>query len=576
MSFRFSRFCQALVFAAFACFSCSSAMAQDAPSSSAPPIQVHTQSDREAYPFGLPPDRFEIYAGYGYIHPVNSDINNYQYQPVYSPNATVSITEYFTRHFGFQVEGGYFSGPNSDVIANQCAMNKLTCLYRDPSYYTAEAGPVVRYQFGRFVPFAHALGGGARIEGPVFQPLTWGWATTGGVGVDYILPFWHDHVAVRPIQADFHYSQVSYGPLRLPAGISGGFGEIYAYKLSGGLVARFGSMGPPPQPVMLACPVQPATIYAGDPLSITAQALNLVSNRRTSYNWTASGGKLTQVEGGANIDTTGLAPGDYTVTGHVSQGNKAMQMADCKGMFTVKPYEPPTISCTATPSTIQPGGSATIASNGMSPQNRSLSYSYTSSAGSVVGTGPTGTLTTAGVSPGTINITCNLADDLGKTASASTQVTIAAPPAAALLPMTQSLCSVSFERDRKRPVRVDNEGKACLDDIALNLNRDPQAKLVVVGRYSADEGTVQGEQRAVNIRTYLQERGVDTGRIDLRVGDPSGRTAESILVPVGATYTDTGTTFDPSSIHPPVYPTGRQTTRQRATRHRATRHRKAK
>jgi hypothetical protein len=567
MSFRFSRVCQALFLAVSVSSAFSHVVAQDASTSTqAPPIAVHPQSDREAHPFGLPPDRFEIYAGYGYIHPVNSDINNYQYQPVYNPNATVSITGYFTRHFGLQVEGGYFSGPNSDVLTNQCIANRLACPYRDPSYYTVEAGPVARIQFGRIVPFAHALAGEVKQEGPVFQPLKWGWGTTGGVGVDYILPFWHDRIAVRPIQADFHYSQVDYGPL-YNNGTAGGFGEIYAYKLSGGLVARFGSMGPAPQPVMLACPVQPSSIYPGDPLSVTAQAVNLVPSRRTSYNWTTTGGKLTPIEGGANIDTTGLAPGDYTVTGHVSQGHKAGQMADCKGMFTVKAYEPPTISCTATPSTVQPGGSATIAANGFSPANRPLTYMYTASAGQVVGTGATATLTTAGVPPGTINVTCSLVDDQGKTASAGTQVTIATPPPAASLPVTQNLCSVSFERDRRRPVRVDNEGKACLDDIALNMNRDPQAKLVVVGRYSADEGTLQGEQRAVNVRAYLQEKGIDTGRVELRFGDQSGRTADNILVPVGATYTDAGTTFDPSAIHPPAYPTRRHVTRHRATRH---------
>lgn len=558
---RLSRIYRAFLLAFAVCSINSAAFAQDVPMQ---PIQFHPQKvTRED---GPALDRFEIYAGYGYLHPEKSDINSYPYQPVYNINATVSATAYFTRHFGFQVEGAYFLGPNSDAIAAQCVRNGLTCPGRQPNYITAEAGPTMRWQFGRFVPFAHALGGVEKVRGPVYQASKWGWGTTGGLGVDYILPFWHDRIAIRPLQADFQYAQVDNGPLVLPGGVRGGFGEIYAYKVSGGIVGRFGSMGSAPQQVMLACPVSPATIYPGEPLSVMAQPLNLIIGRKATYVWTTTGGKLTPGEGGATIDTAGLPPGEYTVTGHVSQGRKAMQTANCKSSFTIRAYEPPTISCTATPSTVQPGGSSTIASNGFSPEGRKLTYMYTTTAGQVVGTGPTGALSTAGVPPGTINVTCSLLDDAGKTASATTSVTVTAPPVVMALPTTQSLCSVSFERDRRRPVRVDNEAKACLDDIALNLNRDPQAKLVVVGRYSADEQTLQGEERSVNVRTYLLERGIDGGRIELRLGDPSGRSVDSILVPVGATYTDAGEAFDPSNVHPPNYgPNVRYTTTRRST-----------
>ena len=44
----------------------------------------------------------------------------------------------------------------------------------------------------------------------------------------------------------------------------------------------------------------------------------------------------------ANIDTKNAAPGTYTVKGHVTEGNKPGQMADCSAPFTVKPFEPPT------------------------------------------------------------------------------------------------------------------------------------------------------------------------------------------------------------------------------------------
>jgi hypothetical protein len=116
--------------------------------------------------------------------------------------------------------------------------------------------------------------------------------------------------------------------------------------------------------------------------------------------------------------------------------------------------------------------------------------------------------------------------------------------------MTRNLCSVSFERDRRRPERVDNEAKACLDDIALGMQRESTGRLVVVGNYSTDEQPVDGADRTRNIRQYLvNEKGIDSSRIDLRVGASSGRTATDVFVPDGATYDDSGTTAVDTKIH---------------------------
>ena len=162
----------------------------------------------------VPDSRVDVYAGYGYWHPINSGINHYQYQDIYNPNVTVGVTGYFNRYVGVEIEGGYFSGNSQHRPYNtQCDIS-----FCDQLVYTAEAGPVLRWPLGRFIPFVHALGGGERVNGPVYQKLTWGWGVTGGAGLDYVLPFFHDRIAVRPIQGDFQYSQVVYGPLVLPAG----------------------------------------------------------------------------------------------------------------------------------------------------------------------------------------------------------------------------------------------------------------------------------------------------------------------------------------------------------------------
>jgi hypothetical protein len=477
-----------------------------------------------------PPElsRFDLYGGYGYLHPVNSDIGNVQYQPI-NPGAVVSATGYFNRYFGVQAEGGFFPhGPNDCV-------------------FTAQAGPIFRYQKNRFVPFAHVLGGGAKVGGPIFQPCTWGWGVTSGMGLDYILPAFHNRIAIRPIEADFHYSHVDYGP-PAPGLVTGGVGEIYAYRLSAGVVLRLGQITPPP-PVQLGCTVQPANIFPGDPVTVTGTAANLNLKKKATYTWSVSGGHITGTDSTAAVTTAGLAPGDYTVSGHVSEGMRPGQQASCTASFRVHAYEPPTISCSANPSTVMPGDSSTITSVANSPQNRQLSYSYSASSGQIASSTSTANLNTTGASPGAINVTCNVIDDMGKQATANTSVTITAPPPPPL-PAVINLCSISFDRDRKRPVRVDNEAKGCLDEIALTLNRESSAKLIIVGKHSADETPDAAAQRDLNVAQYLtQEKGVDPSRIELRTGGDLTRSLDSILVPPGATFTPGDTnTFDTNSV----------------------------
>ena len=187
----------------------------------------------------------------------------------------------------------------------------------------------------------------------------------------------------------------------------------------------------------------------------------------------------------------------------------------------------------------------------MSPQNRPLTYSYSSTAGSVSGSTSTATLTTTGVAPGTITVTCNVVDDKGQTASQMTTVTVNAPPAPVKI-TTQSLCSINFDRDTKRPARVDNEAKACLDDVALNMQRTPDAKLALVGNAGSGEkmGPKMAASRAVNTKAYLvTEKGVDAGRISVYTGSTDGKTVATTLIPTGATMDSTGVTpVDESTV----------------------------
>jgi outer membrane protein OmpA-like peptidoglycan-associated protein len=232
------------------------------------------------------------------------------------------------------------------------------------------------------------------------------------------------------------------------------------------------------------------------------------------------------------------------VKGRVSEGDKPGENADCAAPYTVKAFEPPTVSCTADPSAVISGNSSTITAIGISPQNRPLTYSYSSTSGSVSGTGSRATLSTSGAPTGAIAVTCNVVDDKAQTATATTSVMVEVPVAAPK-PLTSGLCAVHFDRDARRPVRVDNEGKACLDEVALDLQRNSDANLGLVGNAAGEEkgGRKLAAQRAVNTKAYLVgEKGIDSSRITVYTGSQDGKIVSTTLIPAGATFDATGDT----------------------------------
>jgi hypothetical protein len=331
-------------------------------------------------------------------------------------------------------------------------------------------------------------------------------------------------------------------------------------------------------PITLSCNASAPAVYPGDPLSVTATAGSVSTKKNNSVIYSWSGDGVTGSGTSATVNTASLAPGSYSAKAEVKEGKKGQegtkpgQTAECSAGFTVKAFEPPTISCSASPSTIKPGDSTTITSVGISPQNRPLTYSYTASAGTITGTGTTAEYSSAGAPTGEVGITCNVSDDKGHTVSANTELTILAPPPPPPPPKTQALCSISFANDKKRPTRVDNEAKACLDQVALDLKQQADAKAVVVGEADAKEKAATAKQekyaakhkhakvedsaaqRAVNAKDYLvTEQGIDASRISVAEGATDSQTVENYLVPAGATFANdvTGTTpVDETAVKP--------------------------
>ena len=386
------------------------------------------------------------------------------------------------------------------------------------------------------------------------NPWTWGGPSyTAGGGLDWNIT---KPLSLRLFQVDYTYNNVLFGPFGsiVNANPLGGRAHLPAMQASAGLVWRMGNITPP-LPVSYSCSASPTSVFPGDPITVTGIAMNLNPNpkKTVSYTWSTDGGTISGTSNVANVNTATAAPGTYTVKGHVSQGMKPDQMADCSASFTVRAFEPPTISCSASPSSVNPGDSSRITASAVSPQNRPLTYRYNATAGSISGTTPSAMLSTAGAAPGTITVTCGVADDKGHNVSATTSVNVIAPPPPPPpppppAPMASSLCSVSFERDTKRPTRVDNEAKACLDDITLALQRSTDAKLALVGNEDANEKKVdaaearrrhpkpsKAEQRAINTKDYLvTDKGIDASRIVVYSGTDDSKTVTSTLIPLGA------------------------------------------
>jgi hypothetical protein len=86
---------------------------------------------------------------------------------------------------------------------------------------------------------------------------------------------------------------------------------------------------------------------------------------------------------------------------------------------------PPSVSCSANPSIVTPGGEAVITAAGSSSQGLPLTYSYGASAGSIGGTTTTTTLHTLAGMGGWVAVTCTVTQADGGSASATTDVLMA-------------------------------------------------------------------------------------------------------------------------------------------------------
>lgn len=514
--------------------------------------------------------RWDIFAGYSYLAPHGT-------VQVPQANGTTAPSSYKAVNVGGLFSGAYFFnrylGGQIEFAEHEYGKEQAGSATgthgNNDGFLTFGIGPIVRFPTGNITPFLHAVADLERVSGPAKNPAKWGPGITVGGGMDYELPWLNHRFALRLFQADYEYMHANFGPQVNPPG---GRANINAARISAGIVIHAGSIEPP-APVTLACTASPTSVFPGEKVTLTSTAGSLNPKENVVYGWSGNGASGDSTT--TTIDTTNLAPGSYTANGSVKTGKKGKeglkpwQSASCSASYTVKEFEPPTISCTANPTTIQPNGTATVTCQGVSPQNRPLTYSYAASAGSVTGTGNSANFSAAGAPTGAVQITGTVKDDKGHSANASTAVNIVAPPPPPQ-PHVQTMCSINFSNDPKRPTRVDNEAKACLDQVALNLKQQSDAKAVIIANSNAKEKDTEAKaakraarnkrlkvpnfaaQRAVNAKDYLvTDQGIDASRISVMTGSQDGQTAQNYLVPSGANFAQDvqgGTAVDESTV----------------------------
>ncbi|HKT68380.1 MAG TPA: OmpA family protein, partial [Terriglobales bacterium] len=254
------------------------------------------------------------------------------------------------------------------------------------------------------------------------------------------------------------------------------------------------------------------------------------------YSWTSTGGKITGKDTTASIDTNGLAGGSYTATAQVTDPKaKKNNQATCSANFTVKepPKNPPTMSCSANPSSLQAGGTVSISCDCTSPDKVQVNVAgWNATAGTVSGSGNTGTLNTAGAAPGPITVSATCTDSRGLNSSSTTQVTIESPPAPSPqekeLEARLALHSIYFPTAQPTLANpkgglVTSQQKTLLGlatDFVKYLQSKPDAKLILEGhadpRGSAAFNQALSERRVERTRSFLVENGVPAGNIETK------------------------------------------------------------
>src|SRR5271169_2570666 len=486
----------------------------------------------------------EIFGGYAWLFPNGWGDLDYKINNI--PNAFDASNTYYlpnARNVGLLIDGsGHFNGGTTPPNLENGSNNSTAVGY-------VLGGLQYKYHSDKVSPFVRGFVGGASLSPDCCGGTQWSFAAGGGGGLDRNVK---PRFSIRLAQVDYIYSNYDH---RFQTTHPTQWNSV---RLAAGVVFNLGNYWT--APVSCTASAAPGEVMAGEPVKLTATGINYNSNHTLTYAWTTNGGRLSNAATqSTEIDTTGLAPGSYAANATITDPKlKKMNSSTCAAAFVVKqppPPVPPVVSCTVTPATIAVGDSATVTMTASSADRRPLTYNWSTTGGQLSSNDTTATVTASNADAGhTITVTGTATDDRSLSASCTVQVSV---PAIKTCVNIEDWGSCTFEKNPKKPWRVDNDCKDTLDKLALRLQQMPNGKLVIVG-YTDEKETVDvqqlGAQRSVNVKYYLTTDGPtksDASRIEPREGGTKGKATHFYLLPEGSLCSGQvveGTPVDESTV----------------------------
>ncbi len=278
-----------------------------------------------------------------------------------------------------------------------------------------------------------------------------------------------------------------------------------------------------------------STVCAGDKVDLRATASDPDGDALV-YAWSSSGGRVIGDGASTVFDTTGLAPGDYTITVEVNDGcgcmafdSKTIRVTNCPPLTVCFG---PNLDLSVDKSSVEAGEKISPTTPGITGGRNygTVSYEWTTSAGTINGSGTSATLDTTGVTGGTtIEVTVKAISEVGNcSASGTARTSVKTPPPPDVpKPRPNAFVIDNCTSFKKNNARVDNACKDILQNKVLPaLQNDPGAKVVIDG-YRGEKEKPEGLslQRAKNVRDRLADgklgTPVDLNRIVVRDGGVS-------------------------------------------------------
>src|SRR5947209_7117912 len=246
---------------------------------------------------GAPPaPKWEFYGGYSFHYP-GADVHGtlpLGLIPLTSrlesnPRGIgASATYNFSRWLGLTLDASNHWGSGESTLFRRLD---------DHAFSNLSLGPKFTFRSRHFSPFLEALVGDHRLTPDAFHDIDkLGFMFGGGLDVNV-----SRHVAWRLLRADYVMSNYRFGPRSTTPTT-----DLSGVRLQTGLVFMFGGGGAAPVPPSASCSVQPAEVFAGEPVTATAAGSNFDPKRTLKYNWSGNGVKVAGSDACTQINTAGF------------------------------------------------------------------------------------------------------------------------------------------------------------------------------------------------------------------------------------------------------------------------------